>query len=272
LKNISGASIDLGNSSFTEGVEYTFDAPLALAAGGRIILAKNPAAFAIRYPAVSSPVAGPFIGQLDNDGETLRLVDGLGENILVFTYNDRWYPPSDGGGLSLVIRDDATAYNELSDPAMWAASELAGGSPGIGDTSWQVHFNAWQEGFFPSAEWLTDGAFDADPDGDGRENWEEYAYATNPLVADAAQVSGTEVEVEGVNYLAIEVRRVSNGADLVWSLQKSATLASWPLEPSVLVTNTSNGDESETAVIRESSLLGTDERKFIRLHLELLTE
>ena len=272
LKNISGASIDLGNSSFTEGVEYTFDAPLTLAAGGRIILAKNPAAFAIRYPAVSSPVAGPFIGQLDNDGETLRLVDGVGENILVFTYNDRWYPPSDGGGLSLVIRDDATAYNELSDPAMWAASELAGGSPGIGDTSWQVHFNAWQEGFFPSAEWLTDGAFDADPDGDGRKNWEEYAYATNPLVADAAQVSGTEVEVEGVDYLAIEVRRVSNGADLVWSLQKSATLASWPLEPSVLVTNTSNGDGSETAVIRESSILGTDERKFIRLHLELLTE
>ena len=272
LKNTSGASIELGGSSFTEGVEYSFVGPLSLPAGARIILAKNPAAFAIRYPAVSSLVVGPFIGQLDNDGETLRLVDGVGENILVFTYNDRWYPPSDGGGLSLVIRDDATPYDSLSDPAMWAASELVGGSPGTGDTSWQVHFNAWQEGVFPEADWLTDGAFDADPDGDGRKNWEEYAYATNPLVADAAQVSGTEVEVEGVDYLAIEVRRVSNGADLVWSLQKSAALASWPMEPSVLVTNSSNGDGSETAVIRESSALGADAKKFIRLHLELLTE
>ncbi|MDA7888568.1 hypothetical protein N9A86_04245, partial [Akkermansiaceae bacterium] len=208
----------------------------------------------------------------DNDGETLRLVDGVGENILVFTYNDRWYPPSDGGGLSLVIRDDETDYNALSDPAMWAASESAGGSPGTGDTSWLVHFNAWQEGVFPSTEWLTDGAFDADPDGDGRPNWEEYAYATNPLVADSAQVGGAQVNDEGIDYLAVEVRRVSNGSDLIWSLQKSSTLVSWPLESSVLVTNISNGDGSETAVIRESSAIGTEERKFLRLHLELLTE
>jgi len=272
LKNISGASIELGGSSFTEGVEFSFAGPLSLPAGARIILAKNPAAFAIRYPAVSAPVVGPFIGQLDNDGETLRLVDSVGENILVFTYNDRWYPPSDGGGLSLVIRDDASPYDSLSDPAMWAASEIAGGSPGTGDATWQVHFNAWQEGIFPSAEWLTNGAFDADPDGDGRQNWEEYAYATNPLVADMSHVSGMQVEAGGSDYLAIEVRRVSNGADLIWSLQKSANLTSWPLEPSLVVTNASHGDGSETAVIRESSAIGTDPRKFIRLHLELLTE
>ncbi|MDB4537386.1 lamin tail domain-containing protein [Akkermansiaceae bacterium] len=272
LKNISGSSIDLGGAAFTEGIEFTFEAPLSLSAGDRLILAKNPSAFAIRYPAVSAPVVGPFTGQLDNDGETLRLVDGVGENILVFTYNDRWYPPSDGGGLSLVIRDDETDYNALSDPAMWAASESAGGSPGTGDTSWLVHFNAWQEGVFPSTEWLTDGAFDADPDGDGRPNWEEYAYATNPLVADSAQVGGAQVNDEGIDYLAVEVRRVSNGSDLIWSLQKSSTLVSWPLESSVLVTNISNGDGSETAVIRESSAIGTEERKFLRLHLELLTE
>lgn len=270
LKNISGSPIELGGSSFTDGIEFTFDSPLTLAPSERIILAKNPAAFEIRYPGVTAQVAGPFTGLLDNDGETLRLVDGLGENILVFTYNDRWYPPSDGEGFSLVIRDQETAYNALNDPAMWGVSETEGGTPGTGDLSWQVHYNAWQEAHFAEADWLVNGAFNADPDNDGRPNWEEYAYATNPLEADTTAVTTKQIEVDGSSYLGVEVKRVENGADLIWSLQKSTTLSSWPLQESVLESTTRHGDGSETAVIRETSPLGADARKFIRLHLQLM--
>lgn len=270
LKNISGAAIELEGSSFTDGIEFTFDEPLSLESGERIILAKNPAAFAVRYPGVAVPVVGPFVRLLDNDGETLRLVDGMGENILVFTYNDRWYPPSDGEGFSLVIRDDETPYHALSNPAMWGVSEAPGGSPGMGDLSWQVHFNAWQEEHFSEEDWFADGRLDADPDQDGRLNWEEYAFATDPLVADSAVVLGKPVESEGGPHLGVEVTRVTNGADLIWSLQTSATLRSWQLQNSVVESTTRHADGSENAVIRDESPMGTENRKFIRLRVQLV--
>lgn len=270
LTNISGSAIELGGSSFTDGIEFTFEGLLSLGPGERVIVAKNPAAFSLRYPGVTAPLAGPYTGLLDNDGETLRLVDGVGENILVFTYNDRWYPPSDGEGFSLVIRNEETAYDALSDPAIWGVSGSAGGSPGTGDASWQVHFNAWQEEHFAEADWFGDGAFNADPDNDGRSNWEEYAYATNPLVADAAVVGGREVEVDGNRYLGVEVQRVKNGSDLIWSLQSSATLSSWLFEDAVLQSTTGHGGGSETVVIRETSPLGTNDRNFVRLHVQFV--
>jgi hypothetical protein len=270
LTNISGSAIELGGSSFTDGIEFTFEGLLSLGPGERVIVAKNPAAFTLRYPGLTAPVVGPFVGLLNNDGETLRLVDGVGENILVFTYNDRWYPPSDGEGFSLVIRDEETAYDALSDPAIWGVSESAGGSPGTGDASWQVHFNAWQEEHFAEADWFGDGAFNTDPDNDGRSNWEEYAYATDPLVADSAIVGGREVEVDGVRYLGVEVRRVENGSDLIWSLQSSATLSSWLFEDAVLQSTTGHGGGSETVVIRETSPLGSNERNFVRLHVQFV--
>ena len=153
---------------------------------------------------------------------------------------------------------------------MWGVSESVGGSPGAGDFSWQTHFNAWQEAHFAEADWFITGAFNADPDNDGRPNWEEYAYATDPLVADTAAVSGRQIEVDGVRYLGVEVRRIENGSDLLWSLQKSETLASWPAQESVVESNTAHGDGSETAIIREASPIGADNRKFIRLNVKLV--
>ncbi len=130
LKNIGPVSINLAGVHFTNGVEFAFG-NVNLAAGGVIILAKNPAAFASRYPGVN--VAGTFLGSLDNAGEAIRLDDAVNEKILDFSYNNSWYPMTDGNGLSLVIVNENAPFNTWGDKVSWRPSNTSDGTPGSGD-------------------------------------------------------------------------------------------------------------------------------------------
>ncbi len=130
LKNIGPVSMNLAGVHFTNGVEYTF-ASVNLAAGATIVLAKNPTAFASRYPAVLN-VTGPYLGSLNNGGETIRLDDAVGEKILDFSYNNTWYPMTDGRGLSLVIVNENAPWFTWSEKLSWRPSSEFDGSPGGG--------------------------------------------------------------------------------------------------------------------------------------------
>jgi len=75
-----------------------------------VLVVKNPTAFSQRYGAgPSSRIAGAYTdtfgasGNLDNGGERLRLDDASNEKVLDFSYNNSWYPITDGRGFSLVI-------------------------------------------------------------------------------------------------------------------------------------------------------------------------
>ena len=118
-----------------------------------MLLAKNPTAFALRYPGTAVPVLGPYSGMLANSGETLELVDAVGENILDFEYKDGWYPATDGTGHSLVLRDPAiTPYNDFGNPQRWAIGIATGGSPGVADTNFAQAYHGWDNFHFTSAE------------------------------------------------------------------------------------------------------------------------
>jgi hypothetical protein len=54
--------------------------------GQFFVLVRNPARFAEKYPAV--PIGGTYGGQLDNGGETLRLVQPSGGVLWSITYDD----------------------------------------------------------------------------------------------------------------------------------------------------------------------------------------
>jgi len=269
LKNTSGATLDLSGAQFTEGIVYTFAAGTSLPAGARLLLVKNPSAFAVRYPNVTASVYGPYLGLLSNDGDTLRLVDKVGENILVFTYNDRWYPPSDGGGQSLVLAGDETLHDGLDSPSAWGLSTSLNGSPGSGDATVSTHFNAWQEANFAPSAWDDPlmGTADADPDGDGLENWEEYAFGTQPLVPDSALFQGEVVTQGGGTYLGAKARRRTNAADLVWQLQRGNNLSGWTNQAASLVSATGHADGTETVLLREANPVGASPKRFVRLLL-----
>ena len=143
LRNNATTPIDLGGAQFTLGITFAFsgDAALTLAPGGYVILAANPAAFAARYGA-SATVVGPWAGDLDNGGEQLTLKAANNATILDFTYDDLWYPPTDGLGRTLVIYDPYAAAGAFSTAVNWRASAALGGSPGASEPNLTPLVNA----------------------------------------------------------------------------------------------------------------------------------
>jgi hypothetical protein len=135
LKNVAAQPLNLIGISFTNGISFTFTATNAitnLGPGQYVVLVANPAAFFSRYPTVTN-VAGQYTGKLDNSGERLYLEGALKEPILDFAYDDSWYPTTDGGGFSLVIRNEYAPFNTWTNPASWRPSVALNGSPGRAD-------------------------------------------------------------------------------------------------------------------------------------------
>ncbi|MBL9170431.1 MAG: lamin tail domain-containing protein [Verrucomicrobiales bacterium] len=132
LKNISTTTaLDLRGIRFTNGVLFGFTGSslTTLAPGARVLIVKNLAAFTARYGS-DLPIAGEYVGSLDNDGEQLRLLDGNGEEILDFEYDDDWFALTDGLGFSLQLVDETAAPDSWSNRDQWQPSAVQAGSPG----------------------------------------------------------------------------------------------------------------------------------------------
>jgi len=141
LRNAGTSALDLIGFRFTNGLEFTFtstNSVTALGPGEYVVLVKDRAAFAARYPGVTN-VAGEFSGQLDNAGERLALIGPLGEPVADFIYDDAWFTETDGGGGSLLLIDDSVVPANYSASAVWRASAVTGGTPGRPNESPRLH-------------------------------------------------------------------------------------------------------------------------------------
>jgi hypothetical protein len=137
LMNAGERDIDLAGCQFVRGISFAFKTNQPgrrLAPGQRLILAAHPTDFALHHPE-AQPVAGPFEGNLANEGERLTLIGPNGETILDFTYPAEDFPTTDGLGFSLVLADETTPTpaSALSESTRWRASTFPGGSPGRAD-------------------------------------------------------------------------------------------------------------------------------------------
>ncbi len=128
LINISGEQLRLDGMHFEQGVTYTFE-NITLAPAERVLLAKNPPAFTLRYGGQSVPLLGPYEGDLSNEGERISLANAGGTVELRFDYDHsgHWPERPDGFGSTLEVVDLAGYFN---DPDNWQASTAYGGSPG----------------------------------------------------------------------------------------------------------------------------------------------
>ena len=132
LQNIGAQSINLAGTSFTDGIQYTFPA-VSLTPGQRGVIVRNLAAFEFRYGSGLNVIGQFDAGGLSNGGEQLKLVDGQGQTVLEFSYNDNdpWSERADGfGGTLEVIDPTGTPADQFGKYYRWRGSTESGGTPG----------------------------------------------------------------------------------------------------------------------------------------------
>jgi hypothetical protein len=107
----------------------------------------------------------------------------------------------------------------------------------------------------------------ADPDGDGRLNFEEFALATDPLVADQPDVSFAW-SIDGADrYAALRVRRPELAEGILYELLASETLAEpWTPVATLPVTTDPLDYGLQHATYRDL-LPATGPAKFLRLRV-----
>jgi len=130
--------LDASGFRFSKGIEYIFPPGSVIAPGDHVVLAADPELVEETYGL--DGVLGPYVGELANGGENIRLVDTNDNLVDEVRYFDggEWPRWADGGGASLEvvdpyqdndfaaawkdsIEDDKTRWEELS----WTVPEYA---------------------------------------------------------------------------------------------------------------------------------------------------
>jgi hypothetical protein len=132
LHNAGARWVDLSGWTISGGIEFTFPPGQVIAPGGHLAVARDAKALKARPDA--GEVIGNFKGRLDNRGEILELKNRTGRTIAWLHYRDGkgregglWPEKPDGGGPSLEL---IRAASDWDHPWSWAASRVAGGTPG----------------------------------------------------------------------------------------------------------------------------------------------
>lgn len=148
LVNAGAASVTMTGWQFTSGFSFTFPATV-LAAGQRLVVARDVATFSAKYPGVANVVGG-WTGQLSDGGESITLQDAGGGTIDRVEYADEgdwsyraegpldaghrgwvWADDHDGGGRSLELVN-VNLPNEYGQN--WRASTVDQGTPGAANS------------------------------------------------------------------------------------------------------------------------------------------
>ena len=102
LHNPSSSSIDLSSWRLSSAVNFTFPANTTIDAGGYLVIAEDPA---VLQSTLGVTALGPFSGNHDSDGETIRLRD-ISDTIVDevdYKVGFPWPVASDGSGASIEL-------------------------------------------------------------------------------------------------------------------------------------------------------------------------
>jgi hypothetical protein len=123
LRNQNGVNVDLSGWRLSSGVEYRIPNGTVIPGNGYLVIAADPATSGL------AGALGPWTGQLDNGGETLRLRDNNDRIMDEVAYGDGgdWPLAPDGSGATLCKRSgDGSSESATA----WTFSTQAGGTPG----------------------------------------------------------------------------------------------------------------------------------------------
>ncbi len=234
MKNVSGDTINLTAVRFTEGIDFdfTFSDVTTLAPGEFVLVVRNRASFEARYgTSHSDRIAGEFLPtRLENAGERLHLVDGVGATIANFRYNDRdpWPEAAGRDGFSLVLTNTTAPVPDYSAPDNWTASVEVGGTPGSG-----LLIDSDGDGLSNAGEALagTD-PLRPDTDGDGATDGSEVAAGTDPLDASSLFQITTLSKDPLTGFVTVRWDSVPGKS---YTLEASADLINWEVTSSGVI-------------------------------------
>jgi hypothetical protein len=237
--NISEVTIDLTGVGFDAGASFIFPVGMKLAAGARILVVSDTAAFRARYgSALDSFVVGQFQDgtKLANSGERILIVGIDGSPIKEFTYNDKspWPEAADGDGFSLVLNSPNSAPDH-SLPESWSTGRQ-GGTPGISEN-----------------KTVFAGDPNADLDNDGLTAFAEYAMGT----ADSDSSSGQAAirsRVDGGGDLRITYPKNTAAGDVNFIVEISTDLKNWSSGDMVSFVSEESIGENISEVTYQSAL------------------
>ena len=260
-------SLDLSELAFTDGVEFEFagSGVSTLGPGELVLVVKDQAAFEARY-GTGLPIAGEFSGRLSNGGERVELSFAGNHPIHAWTYDDvaPWPVAADGEGATVSLLDPLSAPDHAM-PESWTAGTL-GGTPGRAPAT----FEGWRQLEFTAAQ-LADPSIsgpDADPDGDGRSNFAEWALATQAQLADPPGQEFVWIVEGDLRLPSVRFRRPVDAAGVIYELMISGDLISWEISPAVPEPVGVSGDGVEQALLRGDQAEGEPgRRKFLRIRL-----
>ena len=273
LMNLSGGPIDLTDVAFTNGITYPFPSGRILAAGERIVVVRDLAAFASRYPdslypGLSTKTVGPWIGALDSGGEILQLVNYAGADIANFRYDDDlpWPAGPDGNGPSAVFTTSSPTSADKGNGNNWTAHGLTHGNPGGPDIT---GYAAWAPGNGASGNGTGDG------DGDGLTDLMEYFLGGSTALPSVSKlpVSGRAayaVNLATADYQTLTFNRAAGTGDVqvVCETRASLTALDWAAD-AVLVSRTTNVDGSEAYKFRAPTPISAGTSQFMRIKVTL---
>ncbi|MGI9239814.1 MAG: lamin tail domain-containing protein [Verrucomicrobiales bacterium] len=260
LANTGDAPIALGSYSLSVGVTFSFP-NVVLNPGRRVLIVEDDEAFAARFGA-GLPVIGSWSGSLSDSDDRIVLRSN-GVEILDFTYEDDWYPITDGEGPSLTIVDEGAHPLSWDDEDGWRPSGQSGATPGWpgdpGATWLWEHFDA-DEFSDPQI-----GGLGADPDGDGLANRLEFALALDPRKPQPAPAADF-IEIGGDFFLSMTIRHDRRATFL--QPEVSADLNTWSGSPIDLETYISEdiGGGIDRLTIRDMTPIDfSSPRRFMRI-------
>ncbi len=138
-------------------VDYTFPAE-PLKKGEYIVIANDLNLFKATYPEFNGRLFGPWDNastvKLVNEGDVVNVkVQGEGDVSCAFSNEPPWPSLADGNGRSLVY-----VGGNAAQPNSWAASQVDGGTPGVGNDLWvaptQVRINEIKPYEIENPSWI----------------------------------------------------------------------------------------------------------------------
>lgn len=130
IQNTGSEILNLKDIKIKGDIQFTFADHYFVPPGGVFLIVKNIDAFEERYSLIQQHIAGEFTGNLSNRGGRIFIDDAQNERIHDFTFDDNWYPDTDGKGHSLTIRDPNGAASNWSSSTAWQISSIPHGTPG----------------------------------------------------------------------------------------------------------------------------------------------